>query len=56
MAETGVAVFCGLPQEINFRELDAVFARGVLELEPNSATVLAAAFNSQDEVMTWYIF
>lgn len=50
MAKTGVTEMCGLPVEPYYEELENVFARGILKHEPHSATCLAAALCTQDDV------
>ncbi|KAF8569674.1 hypothetical protein P879_05896 [Paragonimus westermani] len=52
MFETELFPYLGLPENPNFTELDSVFKRGVLNRNPNSATVLAGILSSVEEVET----
>ncbi|KAF7262280.1 hypothetical protein EG68_00478 [Paragonimus skrjabini miyazakii] len=52
MFEAGLFPHLGLPENPNFTELESVFKRGVLNRNPNSATVLAGILSSVEEVET----
>ncbi|XP_018650972.1 putative homeobox protein [Schistosoma mansoni] len=50
MADAGLFVHLGLPENPNFKELDIIWNKGILSSAPNPITCLAAIMTSPDEV------
>ncbi|CAH8551037.1 unnamed protein product [Schistosoma rodhaini] len=50
MADAGLFVHLGLPENPNFEELDKIWNKGILSSAPNPITCLAAIMTSPDEV------
>ncbi|CAH8534004.1 unnamed protein product [Heterobilharzia americana] len=50
MADAGLFIHLGLPENPNFEELDKVWHKGILSTSPNPVTCLAAIMSSPDEV------
>lgn len=50
MADAGLFVHLGLPENPNFKELDKIWNRGILSSAPNPITCLAAIMTSPVEV------
>ncbi|CAH8504644.1 unnamed protein product [Schistosoma turkestanicum] len=50
MADAGLFVHLGLPENPNFEELDKIWSRDILSTAPNPITCLAAIMTSPDQV------